>query len=45
MNWKSKADKVASETTLALQMVYNNLNQGQRQKLLKEKEIKELFDR
>lgn len=34
-----------TETRNALQMVYDNLNQGQQKKLLKEEAVKELFDR
>ena len=33
------------ETKEALQMVFNELNQGQQKKLLKEEKIKALFDR
>lgn len=41
-------DKVAAvkaETKIALETVYNELNNGQRKKLLKNEEIKALFDR
>ena len=41
-------DKVAAakmETKDALQTMYNALNQGQRKKILKNKEVKALFDR
>lgn len=34
-----------TETRNALQTVYDNLNQGQQKKLLKEEAVKELFDR
>ena len=34
-----------AETREALQLVYNSLNQGQQKKLLKEENIKILFDR
>lgn len=33
------------ETKDALQLVYDSLNQGQQQKILKEEAVKELFDR
>ena len=41
-------DKVAAiknETKTALETVYNELNNGQRKKLLKNEDIKALFDR
>jgi hypothetical protein len=34
-----------TETKEALQLVYDTLNHGQQQKILKEKAIKDLFDR
>ena len=40
-----KTEAVVSETRTALQTVYDELNNGQRKKLLKSKEIKDLFDR
>lgn len=40
-----KVAKVKTETKDALQLVYNELNQGQQKKLLKEEAIKSLFDR
>lgn len=40
-----KVVKVKTETKDALQLVYNELNQGQQKKLLKEEAIKSLFDR
>ena len=43
--WENKADAVASETKEALQTVYDALNQGQQNKLLKGEKVKELFDR
>ena len=43
--WSERAAKVKSETHDALQAVYDELNHGQRQKLLKNEKIKELFDR
>ena len=41
----SKTDYRVSKTHEALQMVYDELNQGQRKKLLKNEKIKEIFDR
>lgn len=43
--WKSKAEALVAETKDALQLVYDSLNQGQQNKLLKEEAIKELFER
>lgn len=43
--WENKADAAASETKEALQTVYDALNQGQQNKLLKDEKVKELFDR
>ena len=45
MTWTEKAEAVYSETQQALQMVYDALNKGQQQKLLKDEEVKALFDR
>lgn len=42
--WQDKADAVYEETRVALQTVYDALNQGQQQKLLKNDNVKELFD-
>ena len=42
--WQDKADTVYEETRVALQTVYDALNQGQQQKLLKNDNVKELFD-
>lgn len=42
---RKKTETVVSETKTALQTVYDELNNGQRKKLVKSKEIKELFDR
>ena len=33
-----------TETKIALQTVYNSLNQGQQKKILKNEEVKKLFD-
>lgn len=38
------AQRVFSETHDALQLVVDELNQGQRQKLVKNEEVKALFD-
>lgn len=38
-------DVCKSETTSALQTVYNSLNSGQQKKLLKDETVKALFDR
>lgn len=38
-------EKCKQETKSALELIFANLNHGQTQKLLKEKEIKELVDR
>lgn len=40
-----KTEHRINETHDALQAVYDNLNKGQRQKLLKNEKIKELFER
>ena len=40
-----KTAAVKSETQAALQLVYDSLNNGQQKKILKEAEVKELFDR
>lgn len=39
------AQTVANETKEALQLVYDTLNHGQQQKLLKDENVKTLFDR
>ena len=43
--WTEAATEVYEETKAALQTVYDALNQGQQNKLLKEESVKELFDR
>ena len=40
-----KTDAVVSETKTALQTVYNALNKGQQQKIVKDEAVKALFDR
>ena len=42
---KKRVDAVIDDTKTALQTVYDNLNNGQRKKLEKVPEIKELFER
>lgn len=42
---KNKVESVKSETTSALQTMYDALNQGQKKKMLKNVEVKELLDR
>lgn len=37
-------EKCKNETKLALQTVYNALNQGQQKKLLKDEKVKSLFE-
>lgn len=43
--WLGKANTVAADTSEALQLVYDTLNQGQQKKLLKDAKVKALFDR
>ena len=45
MTWTEKAEAVYTETKDALQTVYDALNQGQQKKILKNEEVKALFDR
>lgn len=42
--WTEAANKVYEETRTALQTVYDALNHGQQQKLLKDEKVKTLFD-
>lgn len=42
---KQKTDAVINETHDALQTVFDGLNKGQRQKLLKDERIKSLMER
>ena len=42
--WTDAAEVKKAETREALQTVYDALNQGQRQKILKDKKVKALFD-
>lgn len=43
--WTEAAEVVYEETKVALQTVFDALNQGQQKKILKEEGVKELFDR
>ena len=43
--WTEAATVVYEETRVALQTVYDALNQGQQKKILKDESVKELFDR
>lgn len=43
--WQDKAAVVAADTKSALQLVYDSLNRGQQQKLMKDEQVKSLFDR
>ena len=42
--WTQAAQKVYDETRDALQLVFDTLNHGQQQKLLKEPQVKHLMD-
>ena len=43
--WTIAAEEVAADTQTALQTVYDALNHGQQQKILKDARVKALFDR
>lgn len=43
--WLDKTTVVYDDTTAALQTVYDALNQGQQQKLLKDEKVKALLER
>lgn len=45
MTWTEKAEAVYTETQQALQTVYDAMNKGQQNKILKNEEVKVLFDR
>lgn len=45
MTWTKKAEAVYTETKNALQTVFDALNKGQQNKILKNEEVKALFDR
>ncbi|MGN1026199.1 MAG: hypothetical protein ACI4P4_07330 [Faecousia sp.] len=42
--WTDAAEAKKAETQDALQTVYDALNQGQQQKLMKDEKVKALFD-
>ena len=42
---KQKTEAVIEETRTALQTMYDALNQGQQKKIVKNEEVKALFDR
>jgi len=42
---KTKTEAVKGDTKIALQTVYDALNQGQRKKIIKNETVKALFDR
>lgn len=43
--WTTAAESVAADTKTALQTVYDALNPGQKKKILKNAQVKALFDR
>ena len=43
--WEDAANAVYDETKIALQTVYDSLNQGQRKQIVKDENVKALFDR
>ena len=43
--WTIAAEEVAADTKTALQTVYDALNHGQQQKILKNAKVKALFNR
>jgi hypothetical protein len=43
--WTNAANIVYEETRVALQTVYDTLNHGQQQKIVKDETVKALFDR
>lgn len=45
MTWTEKAEEIKSETQQALQTVFDALNKGQQNKILKNEEVKALLDR
>lgn len=42
---KNKTKELKNDTKSALQLVYDSLNQGQQKKIVKNENVKELFDR
>lgn len=45
MTWTEKAEAVYTETKNSLQTVFDALNKGQQKQILKDEEVKALFDR
>jgi hypothetical protein len=45
MTWTEKTETIYTETKNALQTVFDALNKGQQNKILKNEEVKALFDR
>ena len=43
--WQDKADVVVTGKKTALQLVYDSLNNGQQKQLLKNEQVKALFER
>lgn len=43
--WTTAAESIAADTKTALQTVYDALNPGQQKKILKNAQVKALFDR
>lgn len=43
--WKKRAEAVAEKTREALQLVYDILNHGQQEKLLKDEAVRVLLER
>ena len=41
---QESVSKTKSETKSALQLIYSSLNQGQQKKLIKNEEVKKIFD-
>lgn len=41
----ASTEKFKNETKEALQLLYDNINKGQRKQLIKREEIKKLFDK
>lgn len=42
--WMEAANAVYEETKVALQTVYDSMNQGQQKKIVKDEKVKALFD-
>ena len=45
MTWTERAAALKAETHDALQLIVDELNQGQKKKIIKNEKIKELLDR